>query len=75
MKESKKNAAPPNRTSFIGVDNAGQWSHLQSDQDGQGQWSLALRVLQFVFETLSTLGKDDGLDALLPWQWKDTLPA
>ena len=31
--------------------------------------------LQFVFETLPTLGEDDDLDALLPWRWKDTLPA
>lgn len=30
--------------------------------------------LQFVFETLPTLGDDDSLDALLPWQWKATLP-
>jgi transposase len=30
--------------------------------------------LQFVFETLPTLGEDDDLDALLPWRWKDTLP-
>ncbi|MBZ0332547.1 IS66 family transposase [Halomonas sp. ANAO-440] len=31
--------------------------------------------LQFVFETLPTLGEDDDLGSLLPWQWKDTLPA
>lgn len=31
--------------------------------------------LQFVFETLPTLGEDDDLGLLLPWQWKDTLPA
>lgn len=31
--------------------------------------------LQFVFETLPTLGEGDDLDALLPWRWKDTLPA
>ena len=31
--------------------------------------------LQFVFETLPRLGDDDNLDALLPWQWKETLPA
>lgn len=31
--------------------------------------------LQFVFETLPTLGEDDDLDTLLPWRWKDTLPA
>jgi len=31
--------------------------------------------LQFVFETLPTLGEGDDLDALLPWQWKETLPA
>jgi transposase len=31
--------------------------------------------LQFVFETLPTLGDDDDLNTLLPWQWKDTLPA
>lgn len=30
--------------------------------------------LQFVFETLPTLSKDD-LGTLLPWRWKDTLPA
>ncbi|WP_129142184.1 IS66 family transposase [Modicisalibacter coralii] len=31
--------------------------------------------LQFVFETLPTLGDEDDPDVLLPWQWKDTLPA
>ncbi|MGJ7462813.1 IS66 family transposase [Halomonas sp. MA07-2] len=31
--------------------------------------------LQFVFETLPTLGEDDDLYTLLPWRWKDTLPA
>ncbi|XKE44618.1 IS66 family transposase [Halomonas organivorans] len=31
--------------------------------------------LQFVFETLPTLGAEDDLSSLLPWQWKDTLPA
>ncbi|MBB3230953.1 IS66 family transposase [Halomonas stenophila] len=31
--------------------------------------------LQFVFETLPTLGEEDDLNSLLPWQWKDTLPA
>ncbi|MDG4870729.1 transposase domain-containing protein, partial [Guyparkeria sp. 1SP6A2] len=30
--------------------------------------------LQFVFETLPTLGEDDDLGTLLPWCWKDTLP-
>src|SRR5690554_5129733 len=30
--------------------------------------------LQFVFETLPTLGEDDDLGTLLPWRWKDTLP-
>ena len=30
--------------------------------------------LQFVFETLPTLGEDNELDTLLPWRWKDTLP-
>ncbi len=30
--------------------------------------------LQFVFETLPTLGEDDELNTLLPWCWKDTLP-
>ncbi len=30
--------------------------------------------LQFVFETLPTLGENDDLDTLLPWRWKDTLP-
>jgi len=31
--------------------------------------------LQFVFETLPTLGEEDDLNSLLPWQWKETLPA
>jgi transposase len=31
--------------------------------------------LQFVFETLPTLDEDDDLDCLLPWRWKETLPA
>jgi len=31
--------------------------------------------LQFVFETLPTLGEDDDVDALLPWCWEETLPA
>ncbi|ERL49175.1 hypothetical protein BJB45_07830 [Halomonas huangheensis] len=30
--------------------------------------------LQFVFETLPTLGEEDDLGTLLPWRWKDTLP-
>jgi transposase len=30
--------------------------------------------LRHVFVTLPTLGDDDSLDALLPWQWKATLP-
>lgn len=32
------------------------------------------QYLQFVFETLPTLGEDDDLGMLLPWRWKDTLP-
>jgi len=28
-----------------------------------------------VFEILPTLGEDDDLDALLPWQRNETLPA
>lgn len=31
--------------------------------------------LQFVFETLPTLGEEDDLSSLLPWRWKDTLSA
>ncbi|SFU00909.1 IS66 family transposase, partial [Halomonas saccharevitans] len=30
--------------------------------------------LQFVFETLPTLGEGEDLDTLLPWRWKETLP-
>jgi transposase len=30
--------------------------------------------LQFVFETLPKLGKDDDVSTLFPWRWKDTLP-
>jgi transposase len=30
--------------------------------------------LQFVFETLPTLGEEEDLTSLLPWHWKDTLP-
>lgn len=29
--------------------------------------------LQFVFETLPTLGEYVGLNTFLPWRWKDTL--
>jgi transposase len=32
------------------------------------------QYLQFVFETLPTLGGDDDLNTLLPWHWEDTLP-
>lgn len=31
--------------------------------------------LQFVFEILPTLGEYDDLDTLLPWRWKNTIPA
>ncbi|NLC22596.1 MAG: IS66 family transposase, partial [Halomonadaceae bacterium] len=32
------------------------------------------QYLQFVFETLPTLGEEGDLEALLPWRWKETLP-
>lgn len=30
--------------------------------------------LQFVFETLPTLGEANDLSPLMPWRWKETLP-
>ncbi|MCJ8286363.1 IS66 family transposase [Halomonas sp.] len=34
----------------------------------------AYDYLQFVFATLPTLSREDDIDTLLPWRWKETLP-
>jgi transposase len=36
--------------------------------------TISLVLVQYVFETLPTLN-DDDLNTLLPWLWKETLPA